>query len=144
MYATIIKPDISYAVQTLSQFMQHPKKSHWEAATRVVKYLKGTVGLGVWLQAQPTTTLTCWCDSDWAACPNTRRSVTGYVVKFGESLVSWKLKKQHTVSRNSAEAEYRNMASAVAEVTWLLGLFSQLSIPIQMPITVLSDSKSAI
>ncbi|WMV20385.1 hypothetical protein MTR67_013770 [Solanum verrucosum] len=118
MYATITRPDISYAVQTISQFMQHPKKSHWEAAIRIVRYLKGTVGQGIWLQAQPATTLTCWCDSDWAACPNTRRS--------------------------SAEAEYKNMASAVAEVTWLVGLFKELGIPIQMPVTVLSDSKSAI
>ena len=88
MYATITRPDISYAVQTLSQFMQHPKGSHWEATIRVVRYLKGTVGQGIWLKAQPATTLTCWCDSDWAACPNTRRSVTGYIVKFGDSLVS--------------------------------------------------------
>ncbi|XP_015081353.1 uncharacterized protein LOC107024962 [Solanum pennellii] len=101
MYATITRPDISYAVQTLSQFMQHPKRSHWEAAIRVVRYLKGTVGQGIWLKAQSATTLTCWCDSDWAACPNTRRSVTGYIVKFGDSLVSWKSKKQQTVSRSS-------------------------------------------
>uniref|UniRef100_A0A3Q7GZU5 Reverse transcriptase Ty1/copia-type domain-containing protein n=1 Tax=Solanum lycopersicum TaxID=4081 RepID=A0A3Q7GZU5_SOLLC len=115
MYATITRPDISYAVQTLSQFMQHPKRSHKEAAITVVRYLKGTVGQGIWLKAQPTTTLTCWCDSDWAACPNTMRSVTGYIVKFGDSLVSWKSKKQQTVSRSSAEAEYRSVASAVAK-----------------------------
>jgi len=144
LYATITRPDICYAVQTLSQFMQSPKKSHWESALRVVRYLKGTVGQCVWLQAKPTTTLTCWCDSDWAACPNTRRSITGYVVKFGESLVSWKSKKQQTVSRSSAEAEYRSMASAVSEVTWLLGLFTELGVPVQSPIHILSDSKSAI
>uniref|UniRef100_A0A3Q7G9M0 Reverse transcriptase Ty1/copia-type domain-containing protein n=1 Tax=Solanum lycopersicum TaxID=4081 RepID=A0A3Q7G9M0_SOLLC len=135
MYATITRPDISYVVQTLSQFMQHPKRSHWEATIRVVRYLKGTVSQGIWLKAQPPTTLTCWCDSNWAACPNTRRSVTGYIVKFGDSLVSWKSKKQQTVSRSSAEAEYRSMASAVAEVTWLIGLFNELNVPIQMPIT---------
>ncbi|KAM3220616.1 putative mitochondrial protein like [Capsicum annuum] len=119
MYATITRLDISYAVQTLSQFMQQPKKSHLEAANRVIRYLKGTVGQGIWLKSQPTAELVCWCDSDWAACPNTRRSVTGYVVQFGSSLISWKSKKQHSVSRSSAEAEYRSMASALAEVTWL-------------------------
>lgn len=89
MYATITRPDINFAVQTLNQFMQHPKRSHWEASTRVVKYLKGSVGQGIWLKAESATTLTCWCDSDWAACPNTR------AIHFGESLISWKSKKQH-------------------------------------------------
>ncbi|XP_047260123.1 uncharacterized mitochondrial protein AtMg00240-like, partial [Capsicum annuum] len=80
MYTTITSPDISYAVQTLSQFMQQPKKSHLEAANRVIRYLKETLGQSIWLKAQPTAELVFWCDSDWAACPNTRRSVTGYVV----------------------------------------------------------------
>ncbi|CAN4127224.1 unnamed protein product [Withania somnifera] len=100
IYATITRPDISHIVLTLSQFMQSPKKSHWEAAIRVVRYLKGTV-VRV-LRSEPITKLTCWCYSDWASYPNTRRSITGYVVKFGDSLVSWKSKKLHTVSRSSA------------------------------------------
>nr|XP_016458109.1 PREDICTED: uncharacterized mitochondrial protein AtMg00810-like [Nicotiana tabacum] len=93
MYVTITRSGISYAVQTLSQFMQRSKKSHWEAAIRVVRYLKYAPGQGVWLKAEPSNTLTCWCDSDLAACPNTRRSLTGYVIKFGSSLISWKFKK---------------------------------------------------
>ncbi|XP_047270440.1 uncharacterized mitochondrial protein AtMg00810-like [Capsicum annuum] len=117
MYATITRPDISYDVQTLSQFMQMPKRSHLEVTYRVVRYLKGLVGQGVWLRPQTNTDLVCWCDLDWATCPNTRRSVTGYVVQFGGSLISWKSKKQYTVSRSSTEAEYRSMASAVADLT---------------------------
>ncbi|KAF3646374.1 putative adenylate isopentenyltransferase 5, chloroplastic-like [Capsicum annuum] len=131
-------------VGKLIQFMQHPKKSHWEAATRVVRYLKGSVSQEIWLKAVPATTLTCWCDSDWAACPNTIRSVTGYVIHFCDSLISWKFKKQHTVSRSSAEAEYRSMASAVAELTSLVGLFQELEVPITLPISVYSNSNSAI
>ncbi|XP_047256248.1 uncharacterized mitochondrial protein AtMg00810-like [Capsicum annuum] len=88
MYATISRPDISFAVHTLSQFMQYPKRSHWEVAFRVVRYLKGSVGQGIWLNTEHSTTLTCWCDLYWATCPNTRRSVTGYAVHFGESLIS--------------------------------------------------------
>uniref|UniRef100_A0A3Q7HVG0 Reverse transcriptase Ty1/copia-type domain-containing protein n=1 Tax=Solanum lycopersicum TaxID=4081 RepID=A0A3Q7HVG0_SOLLC len=126
MHATITRPDICYAVQTLSLFMQTPKESHYEDVTRVVRYLKSTIEQGVCLQAKAADTLTCRCDSDWAACPNTRRSVTGYIIKFGDSLISWKSKKQDTVSRSSIEAEYISMASVVAEVTWLLGLFKKL------------------
>ncbi|XP_047264434.1 uncharacterized mitochondrial protein AtMg00810-like [Capsicum annuum] len=123
MYATIIRTDINFVVQTLNQFMQYPKSSHWEASIRVVRYLKGSVGQGILLKAEPTTTMACWCDSDWAACPNTRRLVTGYAIHFGDSLILWKSKKQHTVSRIFAEAEYKIMASTVAELTWLVGLF---------------------
>ncbi|XP_047257514.1 uncharacterized mitochondrial protein AtMg00810-like [Capsicum annuum] len=82
MYATITRPDITFFVQTLSQFMQHPKKSHWEEATRVLRYLKGFVGQGIWFKAKPDASLTCWCDSNWATYPNTRRSVTGYTIHF--------------------------------------------------------------
>nr|XP_016435629.1 PREDICTED: uncharacterized mitochondrial protein AtMg00810-like [Nicotiana tabacum] len=96
LYLTVTRPDISYAVQNLSQFMQAPKKSHMDAVIRVVGYLKATL--------------------DWATCLVTRRSASGYVVKFGNSLVPWKSKKHHTISRSSAEAEYRSMASAVAEI----------------------------
>ncbi|XP_019255206.1 PREDICTED: uncharacterized protein LOC109233798 [Nicotiana attenuata] len=144
MYVTSTKPDISYAIHTLSQFMQHPKKSDWEAAIRVVRYLRNSPGQGIWLRSGPASKLQCWCDSDWATCPNTRRLVTGYVVKFGESFISWKSKKQQTVSRSSAVAEYRSMASAVAKVTWLLGLFQELGVPIKLHVLLQCDSKSAI
>ncbi|XP_047263743.1 secreted RxLR effector protein 161-like [Capsicum annuum] len=122
LYLTITRPDICFSVEVLSQFMQRPKKSHMDVALRVVRYLKGAPGLGIFFKAQEITTMTVYCDSDRAACPNTRRSVTGYVVKLGASLISWKSKKQHTVSRSSAEAEYRSMAAATAEITWLTGL----------------------
>lgn len=64
MYDTITRPYISFVVQTLSQFMQYPKKSYWEAATKVVRYLKGFVGQSIWLKADFSIALTCWCDSD--------------------------------------------------------------------------------
>lgn len=90
MYVTTTRPDISYAIKTC-QFMQQPKRSHWDVALRVVRYMKGSPGQGIWLRSEVSTEeLTCQCDSYWAACPKTRRSVTGYVIKFGESLITWK------------------------------------------------------
>ncbi|XP_016570799.1 uncharacterized mitochondrial protein AtMg00810-like [Capsicum annuum] len=100
LYLTITRPDICFAVQTLSQFMQRPKQSHMDGALRVVRYLKGNPELGILLKADEIISMTAFCDSDWVSYPNTRRSVSGYIVMMGDSLVSWKSKKQHTVSRS--------------------------------------------
>ncbi|XP_070014838.1 secreted RxLR effector protein 161-like [Nicotiana sylvestris] len=132
MHVKITRLDISYAIRSLSQFMQHPKRSHWEASLRVVRYLKNAPGQGVWLKDGVATKLSCWYDSDWATCPNTRRSVTGYVIKFGESLISWKSKKQQTASRRSVEAKYRSMASAVVEKLPPLKDLSSLRLQVQI------------
>ncbi|XP_049375062.1 uncharacterized mitochondrial protein AtMg00810-like [Solanum verrucosum] len=83
LYLALTKFDIAYSVQTLSQFMQAPKKSHLEAAHRVVRYLKNEPGLGVLMHAEAKGILTTFCDADWESCPNSRRSVTGYTVKLG-------------------------------------------------------------
>uniref|UniRef100_A0A3Q7IJP0 Reverse transcriptase Ty1/copia-type domain-containing protein n=1 Tax=Solanum lycopersicum TaxID=4081 RepID=A0A3Q7IJP0_SOLLC len=122
LYLTLTRPDISYAVQSLSQFMQAPKVSHMNAALRVVKYVKQSPGFGILLttQSNSTESLQAYCDADWGSCDSSRRSITGYIIKYGDSPISWKSKKQSTISRSSAEAEYRSLASTVAEITWII------------------------
>ncbi|XP_039156152.1 uncharacterized protein LOC120287427 [Eucalyptus grandis] len=110
IYLTMTRPDISYAVQTLSQFMHSPKQSHLEAALKLVKYLKKCPGLGILLSKRCDMKMKAYFDADYATCPTSRRSVTGYCIKLGDSLLSWKTKKQPTVSLSSAEAKYRAMA----------------------------------
>ncbi|XP_070009878.1 secreted RxLR effector protein 161-like [Nicotiana sylvestris] len=128
LYLTMIRPDISFGVHVLSQYMHAPKQSHMEAALRIVRYLEASPGLELLMPSTETRQLQAFCNSDWGSCLQTRRSVTGCLVKFGEALVSWKFKKQETVARSSAEAEFRSMVSCVAEVTWLTGLFKELGI----------------
>ncbi|XP_015168859.1 uncharacterized mitochondrial protein AtMg00810-like [Solanum tuberosum] len=123
LYLIMSKPDIAFVVQVLNQYMHSPKTSHMEATLRVVRYIKGTTGLGLFMPSNNVPELVAYCDSDWGACIESRKSVTGYIVKLGSALVSWKAKKQNTVSRSSVEAEFRSMATTVAEIVWLKGLF---------------------
>ncbi|GAA0172344.1 transmembrane signal receptor [Lithospermum erythrorhizon] len=88
LYLAFTRPDIFFAVHVLSQFLQRPKEEHWLTALRVVRYLKGSPGQGVLLKLDNSLELQGWCDSDWATCPTTRRSVTGWIVFLGSSPVS--------------------------------------------------------
>lgn len=124
--------------------MQEPREEHWETALRVVRYLKQNPGQGILLTSDTDFRLKGWCDSDWASCPQSRRSVTGYFVQLGDSPVAWKTLKQHTVSRSSAEAEYRAMADLTSELKWVKRILLDLGVEHDKPMLMLSDSKSAI
>ncbi|XP_031266608.1 uncharacterized protein LOC116125017 [Pistacia vera] len=90
------------------------------AALKVVKYIKGSPGLGFVFPANGSIYLQAFCDSNWASCLMTRKSITGFCIFLGVSLLSWKSKRQVTVSKSSSEAEYRAMASTVCELDGLL------------------------
>ncbi|XP_055807046.1 uncharacterized protein LOC129875845 [Solanum dulcamara] len=144
LYLTLTRPDICFAVQTLSQFLQKPKRSHMEAALKIVRYIKRNPALGILISSRNENKLTGYCDADWASCPNTRRSVTRYLIKHGGSLISWKSKKQTTISRSSAESEYRSMASTVSEIIWIVGLYKELGEELEMLVELFCDSKAAL
>ncbi|XP_022853385.1 uncharacterized protein LOC111374861 [Olea europaea var. sylvestris] len=128
LYLTITRPDISYSVQTLSQFMAHPSTIHLAVADKILKYLKRAPGQGIILSSSSSLSLQGYCDSDWASCPDTRRSTTGFCIFLGNSLISWKSKMQSIVSRCSAEAEYRAMSTTCSKFTWLRQLLVDLKV----------------
>jgi hypothetical protein len=144
IYLTITRPELSYSVHTLAQFMQKPCIPHWQAALRVLHYLKSHPSQGLFLSARSSLQLTAYCDSDWATCPITRRSLTGYFLMLGHSPVSLKTKKQATVSRSSAEAEYRAMAAVCCEFLWLKSFLRSLGVLHSSPMRLFCDSHAAI
>ena len=144
IYLLNTRPELCYAVHILSQFMKAPKIAHWEAALRMVQYLKGSPGQGVLLKSDTDLTLTIYCDADWSSCLLTRRSLSSFVVMLGGSSVSWKTKKQKTVSHSSAEAEYRAMAAALRETKWFRRLLTELGVDQSFLTRFFCDSKAAI
>jgi hypothetical protein len=142
-YATLIRPDIAYSVNQLCQHMQCPTSTHWTAAKRVLRYLKGTIDFG--LHYTPGSLhLSGFCDSDWAGNPDDRRSTTGFGIFLGSNLISWSAKKQHVVSHSSTEAEYRAMALATLELYWLCMLFQELQVSLPSPPTIWCDNSGAL
>ncbi|XP_015962327.1 secreted RxLR effector protein 161-like [Arachis duranensis] len=129
-YLTIITSEICYSVNKLSQFIQAPLESHWKLVKRVLRYLSGTSSYGLHLKRETSLGITAYSDSDWARDPDDRKSTNGYCIFLGTNLISWTSKKQTVVARSSTEAEYRSMAEAVAELTWIKTMMRELLHPL--------------
>uniref|UniRef100_A0A2N9HM25 Integrase catalytic domain-containing protein n=1 Tax=Fagus sylvatica TaxID=28930 RepID=A0A2N9HM25_FAGSY len=144
VYLTVTRPDISYAVHIVSQFMAAPRSLHYAAVLRILRYLKGTLFHGLHFSSQSSLTLQAYSDADWAGDPTDRRSTTGYCFLLGDSLISWRSKKQSVVARSSTEAEYRALADTTAELLWLRWLLQDLGIDCSTAVPIHCDNQSAI
>ena len=144
IYLTITRPDIMFVVHTLSQFMHAPRKPHLDATMRVLRYLKSYPGQCILYSAMSSLSLMAYCDSDWGSCPMTIRSTTSLCTMLGDPLISWKSKKQTTVSRSSAEAEYHAMATTSCELTWIRFLLNDLQVSHSQPAILHCDRKVAL
>lgn len=137
------RPDISYAVQQLSQFLTEPRTPHYAVAPHVLKYLKGTLNNGLFHNSNNALSLKAYNDVDWGTCAYIGRSLTGFCIFLGDSLVSWKTKKLKVVSKSFSEAEYRPMSQTTSEVVWIEGLLQDLLIHVPILISLFCDNKSA-
>ncbi|KAK1422393.1 hypothetical protein QVD17_25482 [Tagetes erecta] len=144
IYLSHTRPDIAYAVGVVSQFMHQPQVAHMEAVWRIIRYLKGTPGHGVWFKTNGHLAIQAYTDADWAGDKGNRRSTSGYFTLVGGNLVTWRSKKQKVVALSSAEAEFRGIARGLAEVLWIRKLLTEIGFPQTKASRIMCDNKAAI
>ncbi|XP_019164259.1 PREDICTED: uncharacterized protein LOC109160419 [Ipomoea nil] len=132
-YLGITGPDVSFAVNRLSQFMHAPTASHWSAAKRILRYLKEMMCHGLFLKSGSSLDLIAFSDSDWGGSSTSGRFTTAYILYLGSNIISWKSTRQKSVSRSSTEAEYRALANAAAKILWIQNLLRELRNPLCRP-----------
>nr|AAK55460.1 putative gag-pol polyprotein [Oryza sativa Japonica Group]AAP54977.1 retrotransposon protein, putative, Ty1-copia subclass [Oryza sativa Japonica Group] len=142
-YLTLTRPDLSFSVNKVCQYLHAATTKHWVAAKRILRYLKHTVKLGLKISKSNSLLVSAFSDADWAGCLDDRRSTGGFAVFIGPNLVSWSARKQATVSRSSTEAEYKALANATAEIMWIQTLLHELGIQVPKIAKVWCDNIGA-
>lgn len=146
LYLSIIsRPDITYAVGIVSRYLDNYDESHWRAAKRILRYLKGTRSFGLlFCDNRANNGLVGYSDADYAGDIVTRRSTSGYVFLLNGNCVVWSSKRQSTVSLSTTEAEFIAANEASREAIWLRKLLSDIGRKCVGPTTLLMDNQSAI
>nr|XP_034594784.1 uncharacterized mitochondrial protein AtMg00810-like [Setaria viridis] len=139
-YLTLTRPDLAYVVQQVYLSMHDPCEPHMALMKRILRYVKGMLSSGLHIGTGPVQSLIAYSDADWAGCPDSRCSTSGFCIYLGDNLASWSSKQQTTVSRSSAEVEYRTIAHAVAECCWLRQLLQEFHVPLASAIVVYCDN----
>jgi hypothetical protein len=119
LYLTASRPDIMFATCLCARYQADPKESHLVAVKRILRYIKGTTGLGLWYPKESGFELVGYSDADFGGCKIDRKSTTGSCQFLGGRLVSWFSKKQHSISTSTAEAEYIAAGSCCAQILWM-------------------------
>lgn len=109
--------------------MHAPSVTDYKLLKRILRYVKGTVTMGITFSKNSDFTLCAYSDSDYAGCKVTRRSTGGYCTYLGNNLISWASNKQPTVSKSSTEAEYRTMSDVASEIKWINSALKDIGIP---------------
>ncbi|GKC93068.1 ribonuclease H-like domain-containing protein [Tanacetum coccineum] len=133
----------AHMVGSVCLYMHDPREPHFSALKRILRYVQGTLDYGLQLFSSTNDSLIAYSDADWAGCPTTRRSTSGYLFLLTTSTL-WSSKRQPTLSRSSAEAEYRGVANAVAETCWIRNLLRELHTPLSSATIVYCDNVSVV
>ena len=140
---SLTRPDISYVINKLSQFMHQPTSDHWDLVKRLLRYLCGTLNEGVVIHRNSRITLHAFSDADWAGNKDDFSSTSAYIVYLGRNPISWSSKKQNTIARSSTEAEYRSVASTATELNWVCFLLTDLGLTLPTAPVIYCDNVGA-
>jgi len=119
MYLTATRPDLMYGVSLINRFMANPTETHWFAAKRILRYLKGATKFGIFYKKGENTKIIAYTDSDFVGDIDDRKSTSGFVFSLGTGAVSWSSKKQPVVTLSTTEAEYIVVASCACQCIWI-------------------------
>ncbi|KAM1053550.1 hypothetical protein ACFX2I_000976 [Malus domestica] len=144
MYLTATRPDLMFVVSLIIRYMERPTEEHLQVAKKVLRYVKGTVDLGIFYKKGGTEELTGYTDSDYAGDQDDRKSTSGYVFMMSSGAVSWSSKKQPVVTLSTTEAEFIAAASSACQVVWLRRIMESLNQEQYGPTLVYCDNVSAI
>jgi histone deacetylase 1/2 len=142
-YLTLTRPDLAFAVNEVCQYLHSPTTDHWTAVKRILRYVRGTIDVGIKITRSPSMLVSGFSDADWAGDIDDRRSTGGFAIFYGPNLISWSARKQPTVSRSSTEAEYKSLANATTEMIWVEALLKELGIKIRCPPWLWCDNLGA-
>ena len=144
-YLVHTRPDLAYSVGIVSRFMERPTLLHQNAAKRILKYVKGTIDLGlVYTKDNQNNILTGYSDSDLAGDIEDRKSTRGMAFYLNESLITWVSQKQRCVALSSCEAEFMAATAAACQAIWLRNLLAQITGEKVIPVMIYIDNRSAI
>eukprot|EP00253_Pinus_taeda_P028322 PITA_28322 len=144
MYLTTTRPDIMYAVSLISRFIERPKEAHWQAAKRILRYVKGTKMFGILYNVSEHSDLVGYTDSDWTRSVDDRKSTSRYVFHMGSGAISWAFEKQSIVALSTAEAEYVAATTATCQAVWMRRMLRSLGQEQAKATVFFCDNSSAI
>ena len=142
--STKTRPDIAYAVGSVARFCANPTKEHWTAVKRILRYLNGTIKLGLLYRESTSVKIPGYTDADWAGDVGDRKSTSGYMFLLGGAAISWKSNKQTCLALSTAEAEYVALSTAAQEAIWLQQLMSDLMNKSIQEMIIYEDNQSTI
>jgi hypothetical protein len=144
MYLTATRPDLMFAVNMVARFMEQPVETHMIAAKRILRYLKGTLDLGILYKRGESKNLIAYSDSDYGGDIDDRKSTYGYVFMLGSGAVAWSSRKQPIVTLSTTEAEFIAAAHCVCEGIWLIRTLDSIGLQQKQCLTVFCDNSSTI